>query len=141
MTSSQMRLGDLTLRNKLILGVAAVLALACMALAGSASKAEASYSGSFCNWYNAAPFGQAGDRCGAPDGNYFNMVVSGVGSDHSACVNAIDQNGAWWGSWICSGGPGTGVYGWFGGSIRSARGFVRNNAGGTNHLYGCQNTC
>jgi hypothetical protein len=137
MTSSHIRVGDLPLRNKLIMGVAAMLMLACIALAG-ASKADA-FGGYFCNGYNAAPYGQPGDRCGAPSGNFSLTGVSGSGSDHSACVNAMDQNGALWGSWVCSGGPNQNAYGTWGNEFRSARGIVRNNStGGTNHLYGAQ---
>lgn len=127
------------MRYKLLAGAAALLMLVCLAMAGSASKAEASYNGYFCNYYNAAPWGQPGDRCGAPDGNYYNTLIGGGGVDHSACVNAIDQNGAWWGSWVCSSGPGGWVAGWWGNSLRYARGFVRNNTtGATNRLEGCQ---
>jgi hypothetical protein len=114
------------LRAKLMVGVAALLMFACVAMAGSASKADAAFEGWFCNYYNSAPFGQNGDRCGAPDGNYHNTIITGSGQQHSACVNAMDQYGNLWGSWICgpAGGPAGGTYGH---QFRMARGIVRNN--------------
>jgi hypothetical protein len=141
MTIGQMRVGDLPLRYKLLAGAAALLMFACLAMAGSASKAQAEYHGPFCNGYNAAKWGQPGDRCGAPDGNWDYVYINGLGWDHSACVNAIDQNGVWWATWVCSSGPRVGVSGWFGNEVglRYARGFVRNNTtGDSNHLYGDQ---
>jgi hypothetical protein len=138
MTIDQTRVDDPPFSYKLLAGAVALLMLVCMALAGPASKAEAEYHGPFCNGYNAAPWGQPGDRCGSPDGNYDNTLITGYGFDRSACVNAIDQNGAWWGSWVC-GSPRNSVGVWAGNIFRYARGFVRNNStGGTNHLYGSQ---
>jgi hypothetical protein len=107
-----------------------------------ASSAQASYSGAFCNWYNAAPYGQSGDRCSAPDGNYSSTAMSATGRQHSACIDAYDQNGALWGSWVCSGGGGATASGTWGNSLRYARGVARNNTtGDRNEIYACQFTC
>jgi hypothetical protein len=122
-------------RHALILACALTLAAVMWLLSGPVTKANAANQEAFCNGYLAAPFGQNGDRCHAP--NYRTLIgVAGKGGNHSACVDAEDTGGNLVTSWVCSSGPNVEVsIGFCCGS--TLRGVVRNNTtGDTNHLWG-----
>jgi len=123
---------------KALLIPACVIALlvAIWAAGGPIGNAQAA-SNPFCNGYNAAPYGQPGDRCS--DGSWFNPLngVVGKGVNHSACVDAENTGGGLITSWACSGGPEVEVSTGTCCSLGTLRGVVRNNTtGDTNHLYG-----
>lgn len=120
--------------------VALALLVAGASAIGSVSKADA-WTGVFCNGY-VAPYGQAGDRCAAPAGNYASTSMAGYGVNHSICIDAYDQYGNLISSWQCSGGPGVTVQGYFGSAFQSARGVARNNTtGDSTNIYACQQYC
>lgn len=127
--------------HRAIVAIAALtLLLAIGSAAGSISKADAYWTGVFCNGY-VAPYGQAGDRCAAPEGNYESTSIAASGN-HSVCVDAYDQYGSLMASWQCSGGPGATVQGYFGSTWQSARGVARNNTtGSATNIYACQKYC
>lgn len=120
-------------KGLLIAGCLAAL-FASLWLLGPIARADASVE-QFCNGYLAAPYGQNGDRCAAPNFHILNGVT-GKGVQHSACVDALDTGGNLITSWACSSGPNVEV------SLgtccgRTLRGIVRNNTtGDTNNLYG-----
>ena len=125
-----------------------VLALAFLVVSlwtavGPASRADAFYAGPYCNHYNAAPWGKAGDSCQAPEGAGYEAVpFVGAGVQHSMCINAVNQLGGWMGAWQCSSGPFAEVFAWFGNVFESARGQARNNTtGDRNTLIACQRHC
>lgn len=122
---------------------AAFLVVSLWAAVGPASRADAFYAGKFCNSYNAAPWGKAGDNCQAPAGAGYEAVpFSGAGVQHSMCIDATDQTGAWMDNWHCSSGPFAEVFAWFGSVFQSPRGWARNNTtGDRNTLIACQRTC
>lgn len=121
--------------------IAGVLAAAVLALSAagaiSPGSAHAGLGETFCNWYNAAPYGSNGDRCGA--GAYGKVISAwGVGYDHSACIDLLNTSNNLVQSWVCSTGARAETSITPNESKGCVRAQVRNNAPGYNRLYGSQ---
>ncbi|MEZ5078241.1 MAG: hypothetical protein R2725_12470 [Solirubrobacterales bacterium] len=125
-------------RNRKVLilaGCLVALFAGVWAAAGPIAHSNAAVA-TFCNGYNAAKYGQPGDRC--HDSSYRSPLngVTGKGVNHSACVDAENTGGSLVYSWVCSSGPNVEVSRGTCCSL-TLRGVVRNNTtGDTNHLYG-----
>jgi hypothetical protein len=111
--------------------------LVLLALVAAAPAADASQN--FCSSYYAAPYGQNGDRCVAPDpAQYLGVVYVGSG-EHSGCANALTNSGALKSGWVCTPGSDGEALHYFG-FDEALRGIIRNNTtGGWTHLWGNQN--
>lgn len=132
------RLCGRSLTIALVLGALSLVTI-CAAF-GTTPKADA-WSGAFCNGY-VAPWGQPGDSCAAPEGNWENTRIGGVGFEHSMCIDALNQSGAWIDNWHCSAGPKYHIAVEFPGVWQSVRGIARNNTtGDVNNIYACQQLC
>jgi hypothetical protein len=119
-------------RRTLLIVAAACLSVVMLA---SASQAKAG-SENFCLNYNAAPFGQPGDRCAAGTFRYA-IAITVQGWEHSVCANALNTSGNLIWSWQCTPGPNTYVTIYPG--QRYVRGIGRNNTTGAwTHLSGGQ---
>jgi hypothetical protein len=117
--------------------VAGVVLLLAILSTGSITAASASTE-NFCTGYNAAPYGQSGDRCSA-GGSLQNLGGASVYSkEHSGCVDALNSSGNLVASWSCTAGAEHSAEAYFGFS-QPLRGIVRNNTtGASTHLNGTQ---
>jgi len=102
--------------------------------AGPVPTAHAFHEIQYCNTW-LAPWGQPGDSCAANWGG--GLYAAGVRSyTHSGCVSVLNSGGGLAASWKCTSGPNDLTYYLFGNDGVYRRGIVRNNAGGSNHVYG-----
>ena len=121
------------LRRMLLGLVAAVLLVATWASVGQTEKAEA---GNFCTYVFVQPYGQAGDRCAATwGGPLYGVTVESF--EHSGCVATTNAGGALNSSWVCSAGPNSFNWQFYGNDGVYRRAIIRNNTtGATNHISG-----
>lgn len=123
-------------RGLLLMATTVAAAFALIAISPITS-ANASGAEEFCNGYNAAGYGSPGDRCGASTYAII-WFASGWGYDHSACVDLLNTSNQLVQGWSCSAGAKNTVQIWPEGSKGCVRAQVRNNAAGTNRLFGAQ---